>query len=299
MQFVVVSGRSGSGKSTALQLLEDCGYTCIDNLPVSLLPALITQMKAADADKGNLRLAVGIDARNIGGDLSRFPSIIKACALSPSEFTTVYLDASNAILLKRFSETRRKHPLSDDRVGLKQAIDNERKILEPVAALADITLDTSTLTLHELRSVIRKKVVGEQTPGAALSFESFGFKYGMPIDADFVFDVRCLPNPFWKPELRNTTGQEAPVQTFLAEQPEVIAMIDDIANYLNKWLPAFQANNRSYLTVAIGCTGGMHRSVYIAEQLTERFKNTYGKVQVRHRQLSGQAQPVTHLVVQQ
>lgn len=290
MQFIVVSGRSGSGKSTALQLLEDCGYTCIDNLPVSLLPALIGQMKAAD--KGDLKLAVGIDARNIGGDLSRYPSIIKACNLEPSQFTTIFLDASNTVLLKRFSETRRKHPLSDDTVGLKQAIDNERSILEPVANLADVTLDTSTLTLHELRSVIRKKIVGETRNTAALSFESFGFKYGMPVDADFVFDVRCLPNPFWKPELRSHTGLEAPVQAFLAEQPEVMSMIDDIATFINKWLPAFQANNRSYFTVAIGCTGGMHRSVFITEQLTRLFKSHYPNVQVRHRQLTGQAQPI-------
>ncbi|WP_053980409.1 RNase adapter RapZ [Marinagarivorans algicola] len=290
MQFIVVSGRSGSGKSTALQLLEDCGYTCIDNLPVSLLPALIGQMKAAD--KGDLKLAVGIDARNIGGDLSRYPSIIKACNLESSQFTTIFLDASNTVLLKRFSETRRKHPLSDNSVGLKQAIDNERSILEPVANLADVTLDTSTLTLHELRSVIRKKIVGETRTTAALSFESFGFKYGMPVDADFVFDVRCLPNPFWKPELRSHTGLEAPVQAFLTEQPEVMSMIDDIAAFISKWLPAFQANNRSYFTVAIGCTGGMHRSVFIAEQLTRLFKSHYSNVQVRHRQLAGQAEPI-------
>lgn len=297
MQFVVVSGRSGSGKSTALQLLEDCGYTCIDNLPVSLLPALITQMKSVD--NGKLFLAVGIDARNIGGDLSRYPSIIQACQLEASQFTTIFLDASNTVLLKRFSETRRKHPLSNDKTGLQQAIDSERAILEPVAALADITLDTSTLTLHELRSVIRKKVVGEDSKSAALSFESFGFKYGMPVDADFVFDVRCLPNPFWKPELRGFTGLEEPVQAFLSEQPEVMAMADDIAAYLSKWLPSFQANNRSYLTVAIGCTGGMHRSVFLAEHLTKVFKNTYGNVQVRHRQLAGQAQPIAHLVAKQ
>lgn len=292
MQFVVVSGRSGSGKTTALQLLEDCGFTCIDNLPVSLLPALITQMKATNNSK--LKLAVGIDARNIGGDLSRYPSIIKACDLEPSMCTTIFLDASNAALLKRFSETRRKHPLSNDKISLKQAIDNEREILDPVAKLADITLDTSNLTLHELRSVIRKKVAGEQGQSAALSFESFGFKYGMPIDADFVYDVRCLPNPFWKPELRAHTGTEEPVKAFLASQPEVMAMIDDIANYLEKWLPAFQANNRSYLTVAIGCTGGMHRSVFVAETLAERFKDKFGIVQVRHRQLAGQAQPIPH-----
>lgn len=292
MQFVVVSGRSGSGKTTALQLLEDCGFTCIDNLPVSLLPALITQMKATNNSK--LMLAVGIDARNIGGDLSRYPSIIKACDLEPAKCTTLYLDASNATLLKRFSETRRKHPLSNDKVSLKQAIEHEREVLEPVAKLADITLDTSTLTLHELRSVIRKKIAGEQGQSTALCFESFGFKYGMPVDADFVFDVRCLPNPFWKPELRNHTGTEEPVQDFLSSQPEVNAMIEDIGQYLQKWLPAFQANNRSYLSVAIGCTGGMHRSVFVAERLAERFKEQFSIVQVRHRQLAGQAQPIPH-----
>lgn len=290
MQFVVVSGRSGSGKSTALQLLEDCGYTCIDNLPVSLLLALITQMQSAD--NPNLQLAIGIDARNIGGDLSRYPGIIDGCNLDPNNFTTIFLDASNTVLLKRFSETRRKHPLSSGSVGLKQAIDNEREILAPVAKLADITLDTSTLTLHELRSIMRKKVVGEQQHNAALSFESFGFKYGMPVDADFVFDVRCLPNPFWKPELRGHTGLEDCVQDFLRAQPEVMTMAGDIASYLEKWLPAFQANNRSYLSVSIGCTGGMHRSVFIAEHLAKLFQKLHSNVQVRHRQLIGQAQPI-------
>ena len=290
MQFVVVSGRSGSGKSTALQLLEDCGYTCIDNLPMSLLPALIQQMHAQD--NAEMKVAVGIDARNISGDLSRYPSIIESCKLDPKSFTTVFLDASNSVILKRFSETRRKHPLSSDTIGLKQAIEKEQEILQPVASLADITLDTSTLTLHELRSIMRKKLVGDQQHNAALSFESFGFKYGMPVDADFVFDVRCLPNPFWKPALRNHTGLEPCVQSFLKEQPEVMAMASDISGYLEKWLPAFQANNRSYLTVAIGCTGGMHRSVFLAEHLCHHFKEHYNNVQVRHRQLAGQAQPI-------
>jgi RNase adapter protein RapZ len=288
--LVIVSGLSGSGKTTALQLLEDSGYTCIDNLPVSLLPALISQTKAEAP--AAFKLAVGVDARNIGGDLQRFPSILQACALSRSDYTVIYLDAQADVLLKRFSETRRKHPLSSGSRSLQEAIVLEKTILQPLAAVADLSFDTSAMTLHELRSVLRKKVIGSQSGQAALSFESFGFKYGVPADADFVFDVRCLPNPFWQPTLRNHTGEEDLVAEFLRAQPEVMAMVQDIQDYLSKWLPAFEANNRSYLTVAIGCTGGMHRSVFVANALATFFKSRYPTVHVRHRQLSGQAEPI-------
>ena len=193
MKLVVISGRSGSGKSTALALLEDTGYVCIDNLPVSLLPALISQILTAST-AGSMKFAVGIDARNLGGDLSRFPDILESTKSPNAEFTIVYLDASDAVLIKRFSETRRKHPLSSKTTGLKEAIQSEAEVLEPVGRLADITIDTSTLSLHELRSAVKKKVVGNDEGGLALMFESFGFKFGMPVDADFVFDVRSLPN---------------------------------------------------------------------------------------------------------
>lgn len=286
MEFVVISGRSGSGKSTALHLLEDSGFICIDNLPINLLPSLITEASQAN-HSSTMKFAVGIDARNISGDLSRFPEILLwAQKQQDAKFTIVYLDATDAILIKRFSETRRRHPLSNKRIGLQEAIQAESEILEPVARLSDITIDTSNLTLHELRTAIKKKVAGEHSEGLALMFESFGFKFGVPVDADFVFDVRSLPNPYWQAELRAKTGLEPQVEQFLAEQPQVEEMFTDLVSFFEKWIPSFEHNNRSYLTIAIGCTGGMHRSVYLTEKLSRHFQQFYKNVQTRHRQLS-------------
>ena len=232
--LVVISGRSGSGKSTALQMLEDADFTCVDNLPVGLLPALVTQVAQASTD--NLKFAVGIDARNLSGNLERFPDIVASTKDLNVSFFVVYLDASDNVLIKRFSETRRKHPLTSKSVGLQDAIKKESAILEPVARLADITIDTSNLNLHDLRSVVKKQVVGSDSKNIALMFESFGFKYGVPVDADFVFDVRCLPNPYWQPDLRGKSGLEEPVQQFLQEQPQVESMFLDIAQF-DPWTP--------------------------------------------------------------
>lgn len=284
MRLLVISGRSGSGKTSALHLLEDEGFTCVDNLPVKLLPALIEQIgDAPHASKH--KFAIGIDARNLNSDLSQIESLIKDNLPANAECLVVYLDTSREVLLKRFSETRRKHPLSDQNTGLNEAIAKEKVILEPVAAAADITVDTSHMSLHELRSTIKRLVVGEESKGMAIMFKSFGFKYGVPVDADFIFDVRCLPNPYWSPELRSQSGLEAGVIEFLNSQQEVDDMFDDICAFVQKWAPSFQANNRSYLTVAIGCTGGMHRSVYLAERLAAELKKGYANVQTRHRQL--------------
>lgn len=286
MEFVVISGRSGSGKTTALQLLEDSGFICIDNLPVNLLPTLIEEVSQAN-HQHSMKFAVGIDARNVGGDLSRFPEILEnAQQHQNARFTVVYLDASDQVLIKRFSETRRKHPLSNKTTGLREAIRAENNILDPVARVSDITIDTSNLTLHELRTAVKKKVAGAEGQGMALMFESFGFKYGVPVDADFVFDVRSLPNPYWQPELRAYTGLQTPVVDFLDLQPQVKSMFEDIVQFLEKWIPSFEQNNRSYLTIAIGCTGGMHRSVYLADKLSAHFQKLYSNVQTRHRQLT-------------
>lgn len=286
MEFVVISGRSGSGKTTALQLLEDSGFICIDNLPVNLLPTLITEVSEAP-NSSTMKFAVGIDARNVGGDLSRFPEILEwAQQKHNARFSVVYLDASDQVLIKRFSETRRKHPLSNKTTGLREAIRAENAILDPVARVSDITIDTSNLTLHELRTAVKKKVAGPEGQGVALMFESFGFKYGVPVDADFVFDVRSLPNPYWQPELRAHTGLQMPVMDFLNSQPQVTSMYEDIVQFLEKWIPSFEQNNRSYLTIAIGCTGGMHRSVYLADKLSAHFQTLYSNVQTRHRQLT-------------
>jgi UPF0042 nucleotide-binding protein len=289
MEFVIISGRSGSGKSTALQLLEDTGYTCIDNLPINLLPALIAETNNTEQKVHNVKkFAVGIDARNFSGDLNRFPEIINEAKQQDIKFTIAYLDASNSVLIKRFSETRRKHPLSTKTQSLEESINAESILLEPIARLSDITINTSTLSLHELRSAIKKKIAGDNLEGMALMIESFGFKYGNPVDADFIFDVRCLPNPFWLSDLRSFTGQQEPVQEFLSQQEQVNDMQKDIIQFIEKWIPSFEQNNRSYLTVAIGCTGGVHRSVYLAEQISQYFQSRYKNVQTRHKQLMQQ-----------
>ncbi len=285
MRFLIMSGRSGSGKSTALQLLEDEGYTCIDNMPVTLVPALIDQIRS-DSQRAQQKFAIGIDARNIDGDLRQLPKVLLETTLERHEYRIIYLDAKKSVLLKRFSETRRRHPLSDDNTSLREAIEREQEVLAPMAELADITLDTSHLTLHQLRSTVKRVMLGGQSQGTAIMFTSFGFKYGVPIDSDFVFDVRSLPNPHWEPSLRTLTGQQQPVIDFLDNQEPVKEMFDDICAFITKWIPSFEQNNRSYLTISIGCTGGMHRSVYLCDKLAKELKPVFGNVQSSHRQLS-------------
>ena len=284
MRLLVVSGRSGSGKSSALHLLEDEGFTCIDNIPVTLLPALVEQILST-ASQQQSDFAIGIDARNINSNLNQLVDFINSGSIPRANIQVIFLDSSTEVLLKRFSETRRRHPLSDETTGLHEAIAEESEILAPVAKIADYTLDTTQLSLHELRSAVKRLIVGEQSKGMAIMFKSFGFKYGIPIDMDFVFDVRCLPNPFWNQALREQTGLDNGVKDFLASEQDVNDMFNDICDFLQKWIPKFEQNNRSYLTVAIGCTGGRHRSVYMCERLAKALKNDYKNVQARHRQL--------------
>jgi UPF0042 nucleotide-binding protein len=284
VRLLILSGRSGSGKSTALQALEDLGFYCIDNLPVGLLPALLEQIEHQPMeDKSGV--AISIDARNTTLGLGQFPSIFKRLIKPPIECDILYLDAAPDTLLKRFSSTRRRHPLSDGDKGLKQAIELERQLLEPIADLASLTIDTTRLSLYELRDVIKLRVAGRSAQDLALQFQSFGFKHGVPMDADLVYDVRCLPNPYWEPSLRQYTGRDQPVIDYLRQQPLVTEMQADICGFVEKWLPEFKHNNRSYLTISIGCTGGQHRSVYLAEQLTVHFKRTMHNVLVQHREL--------------
>jgi len=283
MKLVIVSGRSGSVKSTALHILEDAGFYCIDNLPAGLLPSL-TQQVTLDSES-NPQLAVSIDARNTIGDLSEFPTTYNQLADAGISCEILYLDARDSALIKRFSETRRKHPLSDQHTDLKEAIAQERRLLDPIARLADLTIDTSEMSLHQLRDMVKQRVVGRGSASMSLLFQSFGFKKGIPVDADLVFDVRCLPNPYWKPALRSQTGLDQDVIEFLQSEQEVVRMLDDISDYLEKWLPSFANTNRSYMTVAIGCTGGQHRSVFISEALRKRFKDKLDAVQIRHREL--------------
>ncbi len=285
MKLVVLSGRSGSGKTTALQALEDAGFYCIDNLPAVLLPDLIRQM--TDTDDGPKRIAVSIDARNLTSSLERFPALhhqLKSYRHLSCE--VIYLDASEATLLKRFSATRRKHPLTDRYSGLQEAIEHERLLLEPIVSLADLRIDTTHMTLYDLRDRIKLRLTQRREQSLSLLFESFGFKHGSPLDSDFTFDVRSLPNPHWIPELRPLTGKDEEVKFFLQQSTEALEMQQDITQFLERWLPRIRQDNRSYLTVAIGCTGGQHRSVYLTEQLAEHFSQQMENVHVRHRELA-------------
>jgi UPF0042 nucleotide-binding protein len=279
-----MSGRSGSGKTSALNILEDVGFTCIDNLPASLLPALILQLKE-DSSAKEISLAVGIDARNLVGDLGEIPKILADIEDSGVAVDVIFLQARHNDLLRRYSETRRKHPLSTESVSLKQAIELEKDILKPISDISDRTIDTSGLSLHQLRDLIKSTVVPHQQESMSILFESFGFKRGVPSDSDFVFDVRCLPNPYWKVELRTQTGNDDAVIEFLESQVDVASMLADIIGFLTRWIPKFQDNNRSYMTISIGCTGGQHRSVYLANRLYEHFSQQQPLVKVVHKEL--------------
>lgn len=285
MRMIIVSGRSGSGKSTALDVLEDNGFYCVDNLPAGLLPEL-AERALINTELAEPLLAVSIDARNLPSHLTRFPQMLAEVRARNIQCDVLYLDADEATLLKRFSETRRRHPLSTSHRSLAEAIRDESALLGPIIDLADLKINTTHLNLYQLRDTLKLRLLNKPEPGTAFLIESFGFKRGMPVDADLVFDVRCLPNPYWKPELRDHSGLEQPVIEYLAAQADVEEMFQDIFAYLNKWLPRFAASNRSYVTIAIGCTGGHHRSVYLTERLGKVLQQSLKNVQVRHRDLS-------------
>ena len=285
MRLVVISGLSGSGKTSALNILEDVGFTCIDNLPVSLLPNLISKL-GSEGHSEDTKLAVGIDARNLAGDLNQIPATLRSIESRGTSVSVIFLHARQTDLIRRYSETRRKHPLSTNTVSLKEAIILETDMLAPIANIADRTIETSGLSLHQLRDLIKNTVVPHNANHMSILFESFGFKRGVPIDADFVFDVRCLPNPYWCPELRLMSGNDADVMQYLESQEDVTIMLSDIIGFLTRWIPKHQNDNRSYLTIAIGCTGGQHRSVYLANRLCEHFASRHAQVHAVHRQLA-------------
>ena len=283
-RVIVVTGLSGSGKSIALHVLEDVGFYCIDNLPVSLFDALVRDITVKPAAARGLT-AIGIDALSPGGDLDRLPGMIKRLRDHGVDCEIVYLDADNQVLIQRFSETRRRHPLTEDGRTLEQAIALERQMLEPLLDLSRLKIDTSRTTLHELREIIRARVADRHSGEMSIMLQSFGFKHGVPRNADFVFDARCLPNPHWHPELRPLTGRDAQVAKFLGDDLRVKAMLSHISEFLTHWIPCFEGEGRSYLTIAVGCTGGQHRSVYLIEQLT-RFLDSQGRnVVSTHREL--------------
>ncbi|MEL7296732.1 MAG: RNase adapter RapZ [Pseudomonadota bacterium] len=284
MRIVIVSGLSGSGRSVALHVLEDIGYFCIDNLPLSMLPHLMQELNADDEPLGD-RVAIGLDARNRTADLEDLKSKIASVRETGAQCEVLFLKTEDDTLLKRFSETRRKHPLARDDSSLRDAIAEERVRLMPVLNLADLVIDTTRTSVYELSSEIRQRVASREPHQLSIMIESFGFKHGIPRDADYVFDLRGLPNPYWEPALREQTGLDAAVIRFFEQQPMVREMHDSILAFLQQWIPSFENFNRNYLTVAVGCTGGQHRSVYVAEQLAESLRSDYPLISVRHQEL--------------
>jgi UPF0042 nucleotide-binding protein len=284
MSMIIVSGLSGSGKSVALHALEDMGFYCIDNLPVGLLTAFAREFSSnnlADTSK----VAAGIDARNHPDQLRRFPAILGELGTLGINCKILFLQADDATLLKRFSETRRKHPLTNSNIPLADAISSERTLLEPIAANADLFIDTSHTNVHQLRELVMQSIGHTHGSGFSLLLRSFGYKHGIPADADFVFDARCLPNPHWVPGLRNHTGLDKEVADYLEQQPVVHEYYRTIEQFLIDWIPRFKADNRSYLSIAIGCTGGQHRSVYLTNRLAQGLGSKIGEIVTRHREL--------------
>lgn len=299
MKLIIISGRSGSGKSTAIQVLEDIGFYCIDNLPAALLHETVNYLQSLHLDNAQNtnsieksatakdKIALCIDARNPAKHLQQLPAIIDGINHTKKrcEIDFIYLDASDEILIQRYSATRRRHPMANQAKGLQSSIEYENSVLAPIADLASIRIDTTHLSLYELRDVIKYRVAQRTEQNLSLQFISFGFKHGVPLDSDIVYDLRILPNPYWDKELRPYNGTQKPVINFLSKEPLVNEMIEDIIQYVEKWLPHFKNNNRSYVTLALGCTGGQHRSVYIAEQLTKHFKPLMDNVSVYHREI--------------
>jgi RNase adapter protein RapZ len=281
MRLVIVSGLSGSGKSVALNMLEDLGWYCIDNIPAGLLNAFISH-SVRQKNPIYERSAVGLDARNEPDEIASVPQMARELRKSGIGCEIIYLHADENMLLRRYGETRRRHPLAREGVDLKGAIAEELRLLEPITYSADLVIDTSHTSVHELREMVRTRVEQRRAGRLSIMFESFGFKHGIPAGADFVFDARTLPNPYWDPALQPLTGRDAPVIAFLEAQAAVRELLADISGFLERRIPLYQQNNRGYLTVAIGCTGGQHRSVYLVDRLAAHFGALYPEVVARH-----------------
>jgi UPF0042 nucleotide-binding protein len=288
MRLVIVSGLSGTGKTVALKQYEDLRYYCVDNMPLHLVQPLIDHA-VHHPDPRYAQFAVGVDARANPEEIRKFPETLDALRAQGVEVQVLFLTADDAVILRRYNETRRKHPLSSAELSLVEAIRLERQLLEPIAALADESIDTSGMNLHDLRRAIHARQPGAAGGRQAVWLLSFGFKNGLPSAADFVFDVRNLPNPHWVPELRPLTGRDEPVARYLESYADTAALLDDIAGFLRRWLPAFQAQDRSYITIALGCTGGQHRSVYLVEKLAQALRGQFAEIMVKHRELGALA----------
>ena len=287
MRLIIVSGLSGSGKSVALRVLEDIGYYCVDNIPVALLKSCIEETAGGDAPRTE-QLAVGIDARNPRSSLDALPQLMRELREQGIESELLFLLSDDEILLKRYSETRRRHPLAEAGTALRVAIDNEREILADLMNAADLIIDTSRTSIYQLADTIRGRIDRRKKASLSVLIESFGFKFGIPSDADFVFDLRSLPNPYWTLELRGLSGRDEEVMRFLDAQPPFTKMFEDILGFLQRWIPHYDSVNRGYLTVACGCTGGQHRSVYMAEKLAAALRESHEQVLTRHSELTAQ-----------
>lgn len=287
-RLIIVSGLSGSGKSVALHVLEDLGYYCIDNMPAALLMSVIDEV-TSDSEQSTRLLAVGVDARNRHQDLEALPRLIEELGEQGIDTDLLFLQSSDDVLLKRFSESRRPHPLAEHGMELRDAISGEREILSVILNVADLIIDTSRTSVYELAEVIRERVDRRKAKIVSVLIESFGFKHGIPADADFVFDMRCLPNPYWTVELRGLTGLDGEVREFLDAQQAFENMYDDVVAFLMRWIPEYSSTHRSYMTVAIGCTGGQHRSVYMVEKLAAAIREIHDPVLTRHNELANRA----------
>lgn len=284
MNWILISGLSGAGKSVAAHALEDMGYYCTDNMPLSLLPEFLRTLQSEEPDRME-RVAVVIDARSTAGGLERISGVLDSLRAEGADARIIYLEAEDETLINRFKETRRKHPLSTEERSLSEAISSERALLSPVRRLATVVIDTTATHLYQLRDMVREFVAPNSRQQFSVLLQSFGYKHGIPQDADVVFDARCLPNPYWREELRSLTGKDKAVREFLDAEPVAAKMLASLKSFLEEWLPAFEQNNRAYLSIAIGCTGGRHRSVYLVELLGEQLNATRGGVMIRHREL--------------
>ena len=284
MNWILISGLSGAGKSITVHALEDLGYFCVDNLPMTLLPQLAKGLKA-DGPHRAAHAAVVIDARGAGYGLEAFSGVLKELRAGGVDPRVVFLEAEEEVLITRFKETRRKHPLSSHECPLAEAIARERSLLAPVREAADIIIDTTYTHLHQLRDLVRQRVEPMAPQKFSVLLQSFGYKHGLPQDADIVFDGRCLPNPYWEPSLRALSGRDEDVIRFMDAQPASAKMLTSLIEFLEEWLPYFETDNRVYLNVSVGCTGGQHRSVYLVEKLAKHLNAVHKGVIVRHREL--------------
>jgi UPF0042 nucleotide-binding protein len=291
LRIIVISGLSGSGKSVALNMLEDLGFYCIDNLPANMLSPLVDDILRDERPRFD-RLGIGVDARNRVRDLNALPDHVRALRERGIECELLFLQADDEILIRRYSETRRRHPLARDGNDLRDAIGDERNLLGPVINAADVIIDTTNTSVYELRDTVRERIAARAARSLSILVQSFGYKHGIPPDADFVFDLRCLPNPYWEPALRAQTGLDQAVIRFLEDQPLVMKMRDDIVEFLRRWIPQYENFHRSYLTIAIGCTGGQHRSVFMAERIARDLRSDHEHVGVRHHELSSSSSPL-------